>query len=489
MEKLTQFERMFHPRSVAVIGASANEAKFGGRYMATLQEFGFKGELYPVNPNETEVSGRTAYPTVRDVPGPIDFAIISVPARAVPTVLEDCVAKGVPAAEIFTAGFSETGEDEGRRLEAEVVNIARKGIKLIGPNCFGIYCPAGGLTLLPGSDFPRESGPVAFISQSGGHATEFARDASGWGIRFSKVVSYGNACDINEADLLEYLAQDEETQIIAAYIEGPRAGRRLLSLVQEVSMSKPVVIWKAGLTEDGARAVRSHTASLAGEEAIWNALFKQTPALQVSNLEELIETTVALQHLPPTVGRRVAVIGGGGGVSVAAADACNRSGLEVPPFVREIQEQLRQILPPAGTSIRNPVDVGGPVVPPFVLQKVLETAAGAENVDTLIATQALHLFINESNRMRALFETAGNFIEDSLRIPVETSRKHDKPIVMVLPVGSTEVRAIDTERQRRQYRDHYLGQGVPVYPSLERAARAVARVVEYHRKVAEIKGT
>lgn len=420
------------------------------------------------------------YPTVRDIPEPVDLAHIMVPARFVPRVLEDCVAKGVKAAQIFTAGFKETGKEEGRRLEERLVEIAGKGIRLIGPNCFGVYCPASGLTLLPGWDFPKESGPVAFLSQSGGYAAEFSREAKGWGIRFSKVISYGNACDLNEADFLEYLAQDPETRIITAYMEGPRDGPRFMRLVREVSKTKPVIIWKAGLTKAGARAVSSHTGSLSGEEATWDALFKQSGAIRVKSIEELIDTTAAFLHLPPTAGRRVAVFSWGGGVSVAAADACEQVGLSVPTFAPGIREQLGLVLPPVGTSVRNPVDVSAPIMPPAMIQKVLEIGAGVKNIDTIIAIQAFHHIL--SGRLSFLFDTGGSFVKDSVSAPVNIKRRFGKPVVMVLPVGSEEVEMIDAERGRREIRDTYLDAGIPVYPTLERAARAVAHVIEYYEK-------
>jgi len=482
MNKLSEFEPIFYPKTLAVIGASADERKFGGGFLRSLREFGFKGKIYPVNPKGTEVLGLKMYPNVRDIPEPVDLAHIMVPAPFVPQVLQDCVAKGVKAAQIFTAGFKETGEEEGRRLEEELVKIARNGIRLIGPNCFGVYCPASGLTLLPGYDFPKESGPVAFLSQSGGYAAEFSREAKGWGIRFSKVISYGNACDLNEVDFLGYLAEDPETRIIAVYMEGPKDGQRFVRLVREVSKTKPVIIWKAGLTQAGARAVSSHTGSLSGEEATWDALFKQSGAIRVRSMEELIDTTVAFLHLPPTTGHRVAVIGGGGGISVAAADACEHVGLSVPPFSPEIRQQLRSILPPAGTSIRNPVDVGGPIIPPQMMQEILETAASVENIDVLIATQAMHYIL--SGKLSFLFDTSGSFVQDSIRAPIDIKRRFGKPVVMVLPVGSEEVEMLDAERGRREIRATYLDAGVPVYPTLERAARAVAHVAEYYQKEA-----
>ena len=203
MHNLDELEPLFYPRSLAVVGASTNETKFGGRFLQALIDFGYQGPIYPVNPKGSEIVGLKMYPNVREIPQPVDLADIMVPAHLVPQVLEDCLAKGIRAAQIFTSGFAETGEEQGRLLEKELGALAKRGIRIIGPNCFGVYCPEGGHTLLPGGDFPRDSGPVAFITQSGGHAVEFARLARGTGIRFSKVVSYGNACDVNESDLLE----------------------------------------------------------------------------------------------------------------------------------------------------------------------------------------------------------------------------------------------------------------------------------------------
>ncbi|MGB2854034.1 MAG: hypothetical protein WBC55_06260, partial [Dehalococcoidia bacterium] len=219
-------------------------------------------------------------------------------------------------------------------------------------------------------------------------------------------------------------------------------------------------------------------ASLGGEEATWGAFFKQTGAVRVESKEELIDTIMALLHLPPSTGRRVAVIGGGGGMSVTAADACSQVGLSVPSFPPEIVEQLRQVLPPAGTGIRNPVDVGAPVIPPQMFQRVLEITASVENIDTIIATQSIHLFV--SSKMKGFDGTGGMLAKDSLDIPVTINRKSGKPIVMVLPLGSTGSDSLGVEQVRREFREFYISHGIPVYPTLERAARAVAHVVEYY---------
>ncbi len=484
MDKLDELDTLFYPKSTAVVGVSTSEAKFGSRFLKSLIDFGYQGRIYPVNPKGSEILGLKVYPTVSAIPEPVDHAHIMVPARFVPQALKDCLAKGVKGAQVFTSGFNETGDEDGARLEEELTALAKQGIRIIGPNCFGVYCPEGGLTLLPGGEFPRESGPVAFISQSGGHAVEFARLAKGMDIRFSKMISYGNACDVNESDLLEYMAQDDKTQIITMYLEGPREGRRFLRLLGDVSRRKPVLIWKAGLTDAGAKAVHSHTASLAGEEAIWEAVFRQTAARRVDSLEEMADATVAFLNLPLTTGRRLGVIGGGGGISVAAADACDRVGLEIPLLSSEDQQKLRGILPPAGTAFRNPVDIGAPIVPPPVFERVLDVVAAADCVETVVATQAMYHVL--AGTLAPAGEDRRAFIRPLVEAPKKTRDRFGKPVVIVLPIGSDEVDKIDAERGRREIRDTYLQQGIPSYPSLERALRAVAHVAQYHEKVAQL---
>lgn len=479
MDRTSQLDAIFFPRNLAVIGASADSDAFGGRFLKALLDFGFKGKLFPVNPSGGEAFGLTIYPTVADIPEPIDSADIMVPARLVPQVLRECLAKGIRGAQIYSSGFSETGDPERAALEGEIKRIAAQGIGVIGPNCFGVYCPASGQTLLPGGRFPKESGPVAFISQSGGHAVELGRQAKGRGLRFSKAVSYGNACDINESDLLEYMANDPETKVITMYLEGPRGGRRFFDLLKATAPKKPVVIWKAGLTEAGARAVRSHTGSLGGEEQVWRALFQQTAAIRAGSLEELADTAEALLILPRETGRHIGMVGGGGGTSVAATDACAAVGLEVPPFGEEMRRRLLELLPVAGTMMRNPVDVGVPLVMPPVFQGVLEAVAAETSVETVIATQPLFYLLGGHFPMRLpKDETVRGLVE----VPAAVRDKFGKPVVIVLPVGGEEVEMAEAEAGRRRARDRYRELGILALPSLERAVRAVANVVTYYEK-------
>ncbi len=468
---------MFYPKSHAVIGASASLQKFGGRFLGVLLSFGYGGRLYAVNPQESQVQGMETYARVGDIPETVDLATIAVPARAVPGVIEECLAKGIKAVQILSAGFSEAGE-EGKRLEEEVARTAARGIRVVGPNCFGIYCPDGGLTILPGENLSRESGPVGFISQSGGYAIRVPRRASGWGIKFSKAISYGNACDVNECDLVEYFYQDPETRIITGYIEGVRDGPRFFRLLQEVCRTKPVILWKGGLTQGGARAAHSHTASLSGDEAVWDAVFRQSGAIRVNSLEELLDTTIAFLYLPPLRGRRVCVVGGGGGIGVAAADACERAGLSVPLFSAGLQEKLAGIVPPAGASVRNPVDVGGPFPAPQMLRAVLEAVLSEGVVDTVIVSELELARI--SGLMQGRAQMRGYTSEEIAEVPVDMKNRFGAPLMIVLPVEAMGADALEFEGARRDTRDYFLNKGLPVYLTLERAARALSNLIGYY---------
>jgi acyl-CoA synthetase (NDP forming) len=474
--------RFFTPRSIALIGVSADENAFGTLYLKSLLKFGFKGKLYPVNPRRGSIFGLILFPSVRDIPDSVDLAIISVPKRAVPAALEDCVAKGIKAAVVLSAGFSETGE-EGKRLEEEMVRVTAKGIRVIGPNCFGLYCPRGGLTVIPGKDFPKESGPVGLVAQSGQLAEMIVLASRGLGIRFSKVVSYGNACDLNEADLVEFLADDPETKIIACYIEGVKQGRRFLEVVRRTLKQKPVLIWKAGLTDSGRRAASSHTGSLAGSEAVWDAFFTQSGAIQIENMEELIDSMIAFNHLLPRCGRRIALLSGSGGSGVIGADVCERSGLELPAFSAEGQKKISSYLPPIIAGVRNPVDLGNPIPPAELLVPVLEAVAGEEQIDTIMMG-GMHLSVKGPSLVFGLQKSFEQGREGLREIPVRIKEKYGKPFLMVLNEETSDARPIGMkfEADRRNLRDYYLANGIPVYPTLNQAAKALVNVVKYKER-------
>ncbi|KAA0232016.1 CoA-binding protein, partial [bacterium] len=348
---------IFHPRSIAIAGVSAKETPGfgGGGFVQSLQDIGFRGPIYLIHPTAPAIRGIKCYASLADVPDDVDYVISSVPARLVPQLLEDCIKKNVRVLHLFTAGFTETGDAERAKMEQTVVARAREaGIRLIGPNCMGLYVPAARLAMMQ-EQIP-EAGPVGMVSQSGMNAGEFVRYAIPRGVRCSKVISFGNGADLKAADFFDYFADDAETEIIVAYLEGIQDGPRLARAVRKAGAAKPVVILKSGRTEAGTRAASSHTASLAGSLQIFDALCRQAGAIRVESLEELVDTAVAFQFVKRLAGPNIVVVGGGGGASVLAADDLDAAGLKLPALLPETQEALAKVTAEAGTSIRNPID-------------------------------------------------------------------------------------------------------------------------------------
>jgi acyl-CoA synthetase (NDP forming) len=466
---LDHFEHVFNPRSIAVIGASNDPIKFGGRYYYSLKERGHRGKLFAVNPSVTEVDGDKSYARVQEIPDEIDFAVVAVPAPFVVQAVNDCAEKGVRVVEILTAGFAESGTEEGRQWEQQMTDIARRnGMRIIGPNCFGVYNPESALSLLPGPDFPREAGPLALLSQSGGVGSFLVRKAMGLGIRFSKVISYGNACDLNEIDFLSYFQDDEQTRVVAAYIEGIKDGPRFLQAVKQLSRRKPLILWKGGLTALGSRAVASHTASLGGSKAIWDGFFRQTGAVPAVGMDELLDLIIGFLCLPDFRAERVSVVGGGGAITVAACDALEHAGLSITEFPPETQAALRRNLPPTGNSVRNPVDMGTPVYMPFTLRPALEIVAASDVVEAVIVEQWV------SNYMPT-------FVQELAEVITSVRNLSQKPFVVTMPEPSTSADTMDIEETRRKYREYYLAHGVPVFDSLQRAANVLGKILKHNK--------
>jgi acyl-CoA synthetase (NDP forming) len=475
MSAAHELDTMFYPKSVAIVGASSNPLAWGGTsFLRRLIKLGFDGSLYPVNPNDTEIQGLKTYPDISSLPETPDFVIIAIPAAAVPQVLEDCITIGVKNVHIFTSGFAETGLEEGRVLDAEITEIIRRGgLRVVGPNCMGLWVPGSKLAYF-GAE-PIASGPVAFISQSGGHAemlTDYAQDL---GVYFSKVISFGNARGLKAIDFLEYLAQDPETSIITMYLEGIRDGNHFTQLVRSINRTKPVIIWKGGLTESGSRAVASHTGSLAGEERVWDAFFAQTGAVRANSREEIIDVVMAFLHLKPSRGKRTLLIGGGGGNSVAMADITSREGLEVPRLAEETRKELNTFIRLAGSSARNPVDAWMLQENIDLFNRALELAVADPVIDLVILDK--YVWNDEDDdippEMSQNAEKMTEFLIDFTR-----NNRFSKPVVLSLngranaPQSATSV-----ARLWRQF----TRAGVPAYISQQSASRALSRFVEYHQ--------
>jgi len=354
-ELIAQINSLFHPRSVAVIGVPRG-MKTGKVFLTALLDQGFSGHIFPVNPRAKEINGLRAYPSISAIPGPVDLAIVLVPHHSALRVVKECAAKGVKGAVLFTAGYAETGTDEGKALEAELVRVARSAkMRLIGPNGMGLYSPKSGLSFFP--QLSKDPGSVGIISHSGSLTNILGRMASQKGIRFSKVVSSGNECDLNCADFLTYLGWDPDTHIIAAYLEGIKNGAYFLNALRQASLKKPVIIWKVGLTREGARAAESHTGALTGSQAIWQAVIRQSGAISVVGFEAWVDAMMGFSLLRFDIGPRIAVISGPGGLAVSAAEACGSEGLRLANLSSATRSELARFVPATGTSLRNPIDV------------------------------------------------------------------------------------------------------------------------------------
>lgn len=445
---LAELDPFFHPRSLALIGASSREGKVGRRFMDAFLETGFK-KLYPVNLRESEILGVKAYPTVTDIPGQVDLALILTPPAAVIGTIKECVAKGVKGIVINTAGFGEGGE-EGKELEREMARIAREGgARIVGPNCIGIYCPSSGLPFLWSQGM--ESGSVGIVSQSGSLADHLTLIATRSGVKFSKAISSGNECDLTAVDFLEYLGEDPDTEIIVSYLEGIKDGRRFNQLAREISKRKPIIAWKCGASEAGARAAASHTGALAGSVPIWDGVLRGAGIISVKSLEEILDCLYAFYFQPLPEGRRVAIITGPGGPAVGTTDACLEMGLEVPRLSEHTKEMLRTAMPPVGTSAENPVDLSmATLVAHDIYGEVIRILAREENVDMLL-----------------VIGSGGEQFDSSIR---EAMRDIGKPMVVavIMPLESLI-----------QDCKSLMGSGIPVYPDPVRAARALAKLADY----------
>jgi acyl-CoA synthetase (NDP forming) len=460
---------IFHPRSVAVVGVSGKQRDWGGgeMFVRALQHMGFPGPIYPINPRAQEVLGLPCYPSLLDVPGPVDHVISSIPASGVLELMDHAAAKGAHSVHFFTAGFRETGEEERVALEQEILRRARAGgVRVIGPNCMGLYCPAAKVAFAPES--PRRSGNLAFISQSGLNAEEMIMYAALRGVRFSKVVSYGNAVDLDESDFLEYCTVDPETAIITTYIEGVKDGRRFLRTLSAASAAKPVIVLKGGVTGAGSRAADSHTGSLAGSAQVWEAACRQAGVLSVQSLEELEDMAVAFSFLQRPAGRGVAIMGVGGGSSVLAADAAEREGLSVPALSEDLQAQLRQFTPVAGTSVRNPLDTVGIMAREQFLEAV-RIAASSPDIDLLLIQSRI-------DWTQSMGQDSMEFVAQGVEALEEAVKVGGKPVVAVIwPPTSVE-----TMERVVAFQERCARAGLPVFWGVHRALHAVARFLDWH---------
>lgn len=448
-----EIDALFKPQSVAIIGLPQG-MKTGKLFLLALQDMGFAGPIYAVNPNTDEIDGLPCYSSVEAIDAPVDLAIVLVARHLAPQVVAECTQKGVKAAVLFTAGYKETGSEDGRRIEAQMVATAREaGMRIFGPNCMGIYAPRTGLSFFPG--LSREPGHLGLISHSGSLANIIGRQAPEKGLAFSKAVSLGNEADLQSADFLAYFAHDPETRVIAGYIEGVKDGPYFLESLKSAAEQKPVILWRVGLTAEGGRAAASHTGALAGSENIWQGLMNQCRAITVAGWAEWVETLMAFYLLPETPGKRMAIISGPGGLAVSAAEAVDREGLEMARLSAETTSALSETLPPTGTSLKNPVDVS---LTAHMDMRLFTGAAKQVAADPGVdAVVMIGSGLDE--------ETNNQYIEAMVRARNDSG----KPFLIVAIPGMPQ----ETGRM-------FCAAGLPFFDTAEKAMAAYGRVLRYY---------
>lgn len=466
MEARDALDRILMPRSIAVVGASKDPFKWGHMLLSAIMKGGFEGELHPINPRETEIEGLPCYPSVKDVPGDVDMAIVVVPARIVPSIFSDLAEKGVRGAVVITSGFGEAGE-EGRMLVEQMKANAGGKVRFIGPNCMGICSSPAKLSALM-IPFLHERGEVAFVSQSGGYGLQLYLRASAMGVGINKFISSGNESDITSVDYLRYFAEDPSVRLICLYIEGLKRGREWYEAAKEITKRKPIVVIKVGTTEEGGKAAASHTGALSGSDKIYDTAFKQAGVIRAQDAAEMFDLIKGLLYSPLPKGNRIGIVSNSGGIAVETTDALIRNGLKIPPLAQEVQEEILKVIPSFGNP-RNPVDLTASLNMNSFL-RVPDIVLSQPEIDGLITiglgTSILHTMFPDVAPED--FMGIYKWINEQL---IATYKKYEKPVVVINP-------AVDIEPEAAKVMEEAH---IPVYTTPERAADVMG--VLYRRKL------
>lgn len=459
---LRGLEALFAPRGIAILGASSDPTKIGGRPVRFIKESGFAGGIYPINPKSSTIQGLPAYASIEDVQGDVDLAVVALPARHVLEAVHACGRQGVKVVTIFSAGFAETSP-EGAELQQQIVDAAHShGMRLLGPNCIGSMCRATGavgtFAASVGVQFPDEPlAKVALVSQSGAIASEWVVSGTQRGVLFDPWLSTGNEADIQLADVLAHLAMDDEVEVIAAYLEGCRDGQRLREALQIAQdMGKPVVVLKVGRSDVGATAAASHTASLVGSDQVFDALFEQYGVIRVESMAELFDVCYALAIGKLPEGNRLGILTGSGGIGIIAADEAADRGLDVIEPSEELQQELKRIWPPAG--VKNPIDLTAQLMnDKDLLPTFVDACLRDGSYDALVMGMTY----------MGLLEPWTEQLVSGLRTAREA---HPEAPIFVTTLSTPQVRRAAEEL------------GIPVFDDISNAVRIVGRLVEYARR-------
>ena len=474
-------ENLFNPRRIAMIGASADPRKWGFIILLNILKGNFKGNVYPVNPHEKSILGYRCYASVIDIPEDLDLAIITTPAKAVPSLVDQCGCKGIRFAVVISSDFSETGP-EGARLEQEVIDRARKnGIRLVGPNSMGIFSARSSLHAQMPPIMPLTGG-VSMFSQSGNLGFQMLGWGAEEGVGFSKFVSSGNEADISSVDYLQYFAADNDTRVILGYLEGVDCGTDLIHTAKTISKHKPIIILKGGRTASGGRAVASHTGAMAGSSKIWKAALRQAGMIEVSTSQGLLDCAKAFANYPLPKGSRVGIITRGGGWGVITVDGCEENRLDVPPLPQNVIAKLDKILPKYW-SHGNPVDLVATIANDPYLE-CLEILAAWDGIDAILALGAKrgldsYPYSKKVNKPKPLM--------DAITLATEMFRQYaQQPDPVLMHVGQLVKRyrkpiiavSLASQLSHRSFLEAFQ---VVSYPTPERAVRVLGHMVDYTR--------
>lgn len=446
-------DKFFKAKSVAIIGVSKDENKVGHVLFKNLLESGYKGKIFIINPNETEILGHICYPSVLSIKEKIDLAVIAIPANIILNVVDECGRKGIKNLVIVTSGFEEVGNFELRDKLKKLLD--QYDIKAIGPNCLGIYDANAKIDLifLPKSRMKRpEKGNISLVCQSGAVGGALIELGAKKNYKFAKFISYGNAINIDESDILEYLGKDKETKIICMYIEGIKDGKKFLEIAKKVSKKKPIIVVKGGVTEEGSKAALSHTGSLAGSAVVYSGAFKQANVIEADGLEELFEFAKIFSVVKPK-GNRVQVITNGGGYGILCTDAIIKNNLKMAAMDEKRKTQLKKQFPDI-VVLKNPLDLTGVATTKWYESAISECIKD-DNIDIILVV--------------TLFQTP-LITEEIVNSLSKLNKMRKKPIIVV------STGAEFTEKLNKKIKDA----GIPVYEFPEMAVKSIKKLIEYY---------
>jgi acyl-CoA synthetase (NDP forming) len=482
--RLKNLDYAFNPRSIAFVGATQASVKWGFLILNNMLTGGYKGEIYPVNPGHETILGMKAYPTVRDIPGEVDLAVFTVPSNLVISALDDCIAKGVKAGVVISAGFRELGED-GAVLEAELVRKGQEGgITLIGPNCQGICCPANRIYSWMPILYHPPQGRIAYVSQSGNILNMLIGFAVSAGFGVSKAVSSGNEADVRTEDYFSYFAQDPDTDVIVSYIEGVNDGRSLLEKAREVTKRKPIIVFKGGRTQSGISAARSHTGAMAVSDQLFESACRQAGVVLTHSIDEAAVTAAAFVNRPLPRGKRVGIITGGGGLGVIASDFITEMGLEIPKLSSQTLAALGELMPNWWVP-GNPIDlVAG--LDFQIIKPIIEILMKSGEVDSVMflwigaphnrkpgvdtsrgGVDISQIWVNIRNRFTTYYKELSDLM-----------RERKVPLYITTSLPPEEIAEVSDELGDKQ---------LLLFPNVELTCQAISSMVKYNEFLESLK--